>query len=73
MTSIGLALNFCNKKKHKKKIATRIQLTESNASGDSGQNAEIRIEIPAEAINETTAGRREDRTLCKASIFRYFR
>ena len=63
MMRIGLALIFCNKKRQKKKIRTISQLMLSNRTGPSGQIAEIRIEIPAEAIRETTAGRREERTL----------
>ena len=53
MTRIGFAFHFWSKRKQKKKSTTRIQLVEPKWIDPSGQKAEIRIEIPAEAIKAT--------------------
>lgn len=73
MTRMGLAFRFSRKKRQKKKSNTSPQFMVASEIGPSGQNAEIRMEMPAEAIKATTAGLREDRTLCRTAILRYFR
>ena len=56
------------------KITTKSQLVSASAMAALlPQNAVIRIEIPADAIMATTAGRSDPRIPCSRDRFRYFR
>ena len=70
MTRTGLT-RFLRRIRQPAKITTAFGLHEESFIPESPKKAVIRIEIPAEAISATTAGRSIPRIPCRVSRFRY--
>ena len=74
ITHIGFIFTLRNKNTQITKITTNVHLVSVNTiEAALPQKALIKMEIPAEAIIATTAGRSEPRTPCSIAILRYFK